>query len=73
VLAVHFPFGFAPHIGQRTESICFNVSFSDFTTIVLNMVGLERWSILLGGVRLVPKGESTGGETILWVPEKPPE
>jgi len=58
VLAVHLSFGFAPHIGQRTESICFNVSFWGFTTIVLNIVSLERWSILLGGVRPVPKGES---------------
>jgi hypothetical protein len=31
VLAVHRAFGFAPHIGQRTDNICFNVTFPGFS------------------------------------------
>jgi len=35
VLALHCSFGFAPHIGQPTDSICFNLSFSGFTATEL--------------------------------------
>jgi hypothetical protein len=58
VLAVHLALGLAPHMGHRTESICFNVSFPGFTTIVFSISGLERWSILLWGLQPVPKQES---------------
>src|ERR1700690_3904943 len=34
VLSVHFSFGLAPHMGQRTDNICPNVSFSGFTPIL---------------------------------------
>jgi hypothetical protein len=58
VLAVHWAFGLAPHIGQRTDKICFKVSFPGFTTTVFRMVGLRVWSILLSRPRLVPIWES---------------
>ena len=37
VLSVHFSFGLAPHMGQRTDNICPNVSFSGFTPILFNI------------------------------------
>lgn len=41
MLAVHLAFGLAPHIGHRTDSICFKVSFAGFTAIVFTMVVLR--------------------------------
>jgi len=36
VLSAHFCFGAAPHIGQRTDRICRNESFSGFTPVLFN-------------------------------------
>jgi hypothetical protein len=41
VLSVHLCFGFAPHMGQRTDSICPSVSFAGFTFIVFRIAHLE--------------------------------
>src|SRR5271155_3899351 len=59
VLAVHWALGLAPHMGQRTDNICFKVSFPGFTTILFNMMGwrdgqscsgdFERFQIGKGG------------------------
>src|SRR6266852_4783789 len=40
VLSVHFAFGLAPHIGQRTDNMCRNVRFSGFTPILFNIANL---------------------------------
>ncbi len=37
MLSVHFCFGLAPHLGQRTDNIRPNVSFSRFTAILFNI------------------------------------
>jgi len=37
VLSVHFCFGLAPHLGQRTDNIRPNVSFSLFTPILFSI------------------------------------
>lgn len=41
MLSVHLCFGFAPHMGQRTDSICPSVSFAGFTFIVFRIAHLE--------------------------------
>jgi hypothetical protein len=58
VLAVHLAFGLAPHMGQRTDNICFNVSFPGFTTIVSSMVGLRDGQSSSVANGAVPKQES---------------
>jgi hypothetical protein len=74
VLAVHGCFGLAPHMGHRTDNICFKVSFSGFTTTVFSMVDWKGWSILLCVPRLVPQWESASvGTLILCVPERLPD
>src|ERR1700722_4450436 len=42
VVSVHFSFGLALHIGQRTDNICFNVSFSGFTSLVFSIANLRN-------------------------------
>jgi hypothetical protein len=37
VLSVHFCFGLAPHMGQRTDNICPNVSLPGFTPTLFNI------------------------------------
>jgi len=37
VLSVHFSFGLAPHLGQRTDNIRPNVSFSLFTPTLFSI------------------------------------
>jgi hypothetical protein len=39
---MHFSFGFAPHIGQRTDSTCRNVSFAGSTIILFGIVRLKN-------------------------------
>jgi hypothetical protein len=36
VLRVHFCFGLAPHIGQRTDSTCRGVSFTGSTPVLFS-------------------------------------
>ncbi len=59
VLSVHFSFGLAPHIGQRTDNMCFNVSVSGFTAILFNIAGLKNGSILLFGIATNQNGNVT--------------
>ena len=47
VLSLHLSFGLAPHIGQRTDSICPKLRLSGFTSLIIRHRGLARWSILL--------------------------
>ena len=48
VVSVHGSFGFARHIGQRTDRICRSVSCSVFTTTIIRQDAFDRWSIVLG-------------------------
>lgn len=41
MLSVHFCFGLAPHMGQRTDNICPNVSFPGCTAILFNIANLK--------------------------------
>jgi len=41
VLRVHFSFGFARHVGQRTDNICRNVRSSGFTRTLFNIAHLR--------------------------------
>ena len=38
VLSVHFSFGMAAQMGQRTDNICPRVGFPDFTPLLFNIV-----------------------------------
>src|SRR5580698_7033534 len=57
VLAVHGALGLAPHMGQRTDNICFKVSFPGFTATLFNMVGRKDGQSCSRDFRTVPKWE----------------
>jgi hypothetical protein len=42
VVSVHLSFGFARHIGQRTDNMCRNVSFSGFTFTIIQCRPFEK-------------------------------
>jgi hypothetical protein len=46
VLRVHFALGLAPHMGQRTDKICPNVSFSGFASLLFDIANLSGQSCL---------------------------
>lgn len=37
MLSLHFSFGFAPHIGHRTDNVCATWGFRVFTSIPFNI------------------------------------
>jgi len=57
VLSVHFFFGLAPHMGQRTDNICPNVSFAGFRPILFNIAHGQSWSL---EISTTSKRESNG-------------
>ncbi len=58
VLSVHFAFGLAPHIGQRTDNMCRNVRFSGFTPILFNIANLTDGQSCSWNFNWPPKRES---------------
>lgn len=69
VLAVHFSFGLAPHIGQRTDNIRFSVIFPGFAAMVFSMVGLRDGQSCSGASRDTTTGIGIS-QPILCAPEK---
>ena len=72
MLAVHWAFGLAPHMGHRTDNFCFKVSFPDFTTIVFSIGGWsdgQSCSEDRDGFRNGTRAKLA----ILCAPEKPPD
>jgi hypothetical protein len=61
VLSLHFSFGLAPHIEQRTDNICRNVSFPGFTSTLFNIANLPDGQSCSLGFQLAPKRESPRG------------
>ena len=57
VLSVHFWFGLAPHMGQRTDNICLNVSFSGFTAILFSIASVRNGQSLSTETLAAPKRE----------------
>ena len=57
VLSLHFSFGFAPHMGQRTDNICPNVSFPDFTPLFISIANLRDDQSCSLGMSASPKRE----------------
>jgi hypothetical protein len=57
VLSVHFFFGLAPQMGQRTDNICPNVSFAGFRPILFNIAHGQSWSL---EISTTSKRESNG-------------
>ena len=53
--------GLAPHIGQRTDRICFKVSFSDFTAIVFNIGRLTDGQSCSGAFDWLQNGNRNPG------------
>lgn len=55
VLSVHFSFGFARHIGQRTDNICRNVRSSGFTRTLFSIAHVRNGQSCSLGVSIRPK------------------
>jgi hypothetical protein len=55
VLRVHFSFGFARHIGQRTDNICRNVRSSGFIRTLFSIARVRNGQSCSLGVSIWPK------------------
>lgn len=60
VLSVHRSFGLALHIGQRTDNMCPNVSFSAFTLILFSIAILRHGQSCSLGLHLHQSGNRIG-------------
>jgi hypothetical protein len=64
VLSVHFSFGFARHIGQRTDNICRNVRSSGFTRTLFSIAHVRNGQSCSLGVSIRPKRECTWNRSV---------
>jgi hypothetical protein len=67
VLKVHFSFGLAPHMGQRTDNIWSSVSFSGFTAILFNIANRRDVRSCFWVFNQLRNGNLTGADQCPWI------